>query len=81
MILVKDDYMNKRVNKRIYFEEEISEQEYDERQLQRRKLAYAMRMRDKETQERYDHEHKNGYCPICHMLIPRSGVCDCGYRK
>lgn len=80
MIIVKDDYMNRRANKRIYFEEPISEEEYAERQTKRRKLMYALNMRDKEAHRQYCHEHANGYCPCCGMLIPRNGKCDCGYE-
>lgn len=79
MVLVKDDYLSKRTNTRIFFEEEIPEQEYENRQSQKRKLMYALRKREEEAQMRHDREHRNGYCPHCHMLIPMSGVCDCGY--
>lgn len=78
-ITVKDDYLSKRTNTRIFFEEEIPEQEYQNRQLQRRKLMYAIAMREKEAQYNYNREHKNGYCPHCGMLIPLNGECDCGY--
>ena len=80
-VIVKDDVMNKRTHKRIYFEEHISEEEYQSRLMQKRKLSYAMRMHNKEAEEQYLYEHKNGYCPICGMLLPLSGECDCGYTK
>jgi type IV secretory pathway VirD2 relaxase len=79
-VLVKDDYLSKRTNTRIFFEEEISEQENQNRQLAKRKLMYAMRKREEEAQNKYNEEHRNGYCPHCHMLIPMSGKCDCGYE-
>ena len=78
-ITVKNDYLNKRTNKRVYFEEEISTKEYSERLCARQRLAFAMKMREKEAQDNYDREHKNGYCPHCGMLIPLNGECDCGY--
>lgn len=78
-ITVKDDYLNKRINKRIYFEEDISIKEYNERQLTHQRLAFAIAMREKEAQYNYNREHKNGYCPHCGMLIPLNGECDCGY--
>ena len=78
-VTVKNDYLNKRTNKRVYFEEEISAKEYSERLRTRQRLAFAMKMREKEAQDNYDREHKNGYCPHCGMLIPLNGECDCGY--
>ena len=78
-ITVKDDYLNKRINKRVYFEEEISAKEYDDRLRARKRLAFAMKMRETEAQDNYNREQKNGYCPQCGMLIPLSGECDCGY--
>lgn len=79
-VLVKDDYLSKRTNTRIFFEEEISEREYDERKTKQRKLMYALNMRAKEERDRYNDEHRNGYCPECHMLIPMNGICECGYE-
>ena len=79
LILVKDDYLNKRTNKRIFFEEAIDEREQENRLMQKRKLMYALRKREEEEQARHNREHRNGYCPHCHTLIPMSGVCDCGY--
>ena len=44
---------------------------------QKRKLAYAMRMRDREMQEQWQLDHSKGYCPKCHCLLPLTGRCDC----
>lgn len=44
--------------------------------LQRRKVAMAMRWREKQMQEAYDEEHRNGYCPKCFSLIRLNGLCD-----
>lgn len=41
------------------------------------KIAFIMSMQDREAKEQYKLEHRNGYCPHCHMLIPLSGCCDC----
>lgn len=81
LVLVKDDYLNKHTNKRIFYEELITDEEYEQRKTKQRKLMYALSMRAKEERDRYNHEHRNGYCPICNMLLPLNGECDCGYRK
>ena len=47
--------------------------------IRKRKLAFALKMREKEAHERHKLEHREGYCPHCNMLIPLSGICDCGY--
>lgn len=41
----------------------------------RRKLQYAMRMRDKEAEEQWQLEHKHGYCPKCFGLRALNGKC------
>lgn len=41
----------------------------------KRKLAYAMRMRDREMARQDALDHSKGYCPKCHTLLPLSGVC------
>lgn len=43
---------------------------------QKRKLAYAMRMRDREAQKQWQLDHSKGYCPKCHCLLPLTGRCD-----
>lgn len=80
VVLVKDDYLNKRTKTRIFYEELISEDEYLQRRAQKQRLAYAMRKREQEAIERHAHETRNGYCPRCFMQIPLSGKCDCGYE-
>lgn len=44
---------------------------------QKRKLAYAMKMRDKEAFVQWQLDHSKGYCPKCHCLLPLTGRCDC----
>lgn len=78
-ILVKSDV--KRNNKTIFYEERIPVKEYEERQEAKLKQAKVMRFLDKIEKYKYNTEHAKGYCPKCHMLIPLSGVCDCGYHK
>lgn len=52
--------------------------ETDIKQLERQKSAVAKMLRRQEFRDaqQYEHEHKNGYCPKCHMLLPLSGKCD-----
>lgn len=42
-----------------------------------KKLAMALRMKEREEQERWKLEHAHGYCKKCGMLIPMTGHCDC----
>ena len=78
-VLVKDDYTNKRTHRNIVYITEVHVQEYENDQLKRKKLMYAMQKREKEALEQHLRETRNGYCPYCYMQIPMSGVCDCGY--
>ena len=57
-------------------DEELSEA--DKRQLKRQRYAtmIARRMQESKDLQQYELEHKNGYCPKCHMLLPLSGKCD-----
>ena len=56
--------------------EELSDA--DIRQLERQRSAVAKMLRRQAFRdaEQYELEHKNGYCPKCHMLLPLSGKCD-----
>lgn len=56
--------------------EELSDA--DIRQLERQRFAVAkmLRRQEYEDSQRYEFEHKKGYCPKCHMLLPLSGKCD-----
>lgn len=64
----------------INIDEPTNEEESQEQKYQRRRLAYAMKMRDQEVERELQRREAN-MCPICHMLIPTSGICDCGYNK
>ena len=57
-------------------DEELTEM--DIKQLKRQKFAVAKMLRRQEYKDsqQYELEHKNGYCPKCHMLLPLSGKCD-----
>lgn len=68
---------NKRTNKYIAVDRPLTQDEL----IAKRKLTFALKMREKEERLRYKLEHREGYCPHCHMLIPMSGICDCGYVK
>lgn len=50
----------------------------DIRQLKSQKFSVAKMLRRQEFRDaqQYKLEHKNGYCPKCHMLLPLSGKCD-----
>lgn len=52
--------------------------ELEERQARARKASYAMDARANEEEEKL---LRRGVCPKCHMILPMSGVCDCGYDK
>ena len=66
---------NKRTNSFVDVEET---KEDVQRRLKTRRIIRFLEMKAKEE---YKLEHKNGYCPICGMLIPLSGECECGYRR
>ena len=57
-----------------------NEEETEEQCLRRHKLSVALKMRDMEVEYEFQRRESN-MCPICHMLIPTSGICDCGYNK
>lgn len=44
---------------------------------ERQRVAMIIARQDKELKEQYKIDHKNGYCPHCHMLLPLNGQCDC----
>ena len=52
------------------YQYELSESERQERGKQLRKLRYALKKRDEEVHAQYELDHRKGYCPKCHMLIP-----------
>lgn len=74
MLVIEKD---RRTNKYIAVERPLTKDEL----VMKRKLAFALRAREREEAEKYKLEHREGYCPHCHMLIPMSGICDCGYVK
>lgn len=50
----------------------------DKTEDEHKRMARALRMREKEETEQYYKEHRNGYCPRCHMLIPMGKTkCEC----
>lgn len=51
--------------------------EVDELKERKRKLMWLRHKQDEEAQRAYVEEHKNGYCPKCHCLLPLNGICDC----
>ena len=51
--------------------------EVDEMNDRKRRLRWLRRKQDQEAAEAYKLEHKNGYCPKCHCLLPLNGICDC----
>lgn len=57
-------------------DEELTEA--DKRQLKRQRFAMVRMLQRQESKDlqQYELEHKNGYCPKCHMLLPLSGKCD-----
>lgn len=54
-----------------------SDAELEEQRKRARKAMFAADMR---AQEEYNRTHRHGICPQCHMVIPSSGQCDCGYN-
>ena len=46
----------------------------------KKRVRNLIRFLEQQERERYKREHRNGYCPICGMLIPMNGECDCGYK-
>lgn len=47
---------------------------------QRNQLIKGLHAQDRAIKEEYERTHQHGVCPQCHMVIPSSGVCDCGYN-
>ena len=62
-------------NKKVY-QYEMTQAEADEHNKLMRKVRYAMHKAETEQDEAYELEHTNGYCPVCHMLLPmNSTIC------
>lgn len=53
----------------------VPEPEPTKDEKKRKALAMHFAQLERDAQKTFD--HKNGYCPHCHMLIPLNGVCDC----
>ena len=68
---------NRRTNKYVVVDRELTAEE----RAKKRKLIFALQMRELEAAKQHELEHREGYCPHCHMLIPLNGVCDCGYTR
>lgn len=73
MVIEKD----RRTNKYVQVDRELTKDE----KAQKRKVLYAMRKQAERDLQQYKEEHRHGFCPHCHMLIPMNGICDCGYVK
>lgn len=56
----------------------LSPREIEEQNALAKRANYARNMRIREEEEK---TARRGYCPKCHLLLPLSGVCDCGYNK
>lgn len=51
-------------------------EELDERD--RKKLSFMLRKLEEEAESIEARDHRNGYCPRCHMLIPTGRThCEC----
>ena len=72
MIIVKDRKSNKYIS--------IDRPLTDDEIAQKRKITYVIRKQEELARQEYNLEHRNGYCPHCHMLIPLNGQCECGYE-
>lgn len=48
----------------------------DKTEDERKRMALALRMREKEEALAYQREHLNGYRPRCHMLMGKT-KCEC----
>lgn len=73
---VKMEYV-KRLNRFVHETDLYSNEEIRE---QKNRARNAMRMTDLKAEEEYARTHRHGTCPYCHMVIPASGQCGCGYN-
>lgn len=56
----------------------VAHQELAQQKANRRRLSFALRMRDLERQ-RFE---SNKFCPHCFIELPLNGICDtCGYEE
>ena len=67
---------DKRRDQYILETDTMSARELTELRKQRYK---GMRATDIKLRQEYARTHRHGYCPHCHLLLPATGVCDCGY--
>lgn len=59
------------------YREPMTYSEYKSEKQRKQKAYNALRAQDIALQRQYNKEHRHGYCPKCHMLLPASGICDC----
>lgn len=49
--------------------------------LRKRRIRFILALKDAELNREAAEDRKRGYCPQCHLLLPITGRCDCGYIK
>lgn len=53
----------------------------EEQQKEAKRTRYICKIQDDALTAEEARWAANGICPICHMHLPNSGECDCGYRR
>ena len=59
------------------YREPVTYGEYKAEKERKQRAYRALAAQDNAIQRQYSKEHRHGYCPKCHMLLPASGICDC----
>lgn len=65
-------------NKYILEKDYLTEKEIQE---DKTKIKRCMRAADLVANAEEAKTRARGVCPVCHMILPWNGQCDCGYHK
>lgn len=53
----------------------------EERAKEAKRIHFISKIQDEDAKTEEERWAANGICPICHIHLPNSGECDCGYRR
>lgn len=62
------------------YEEAYTHAEKTDADAHAKQVRKGLFLANKQLQEIADSETLRGYCPHCHLLLPFSGECECGYQ-